>query len=325
MKSKLNFALEPVQDSGTGVFAVLTDDSRRRVRCTSVRHAPNAPQGRTPWRFFPSMLRLLLLGCGFAVFVGAHESVARAQTAGALAAADETLEDPGLPGDSGSTTSASGGSSETGKRRTLLDTVIDGGVIGALIILLSMVATGFIVEHFISIRKSVLMPELVLEDLEQMMAQGQIDEAIEYCQEPQNYSLATNCVLAGLERYVGSEFGFAEYKAAVEEAGEDQTGRLYRKTEVLGLIGAIAPMLGLTGTVLGMIKAFNVIAASGGAAKPDQLAGGIGQALVTTLLGLIVAIPAMIAFSFFRNKIDSILAEAGKRIERIMMPLGRQK
>jgi biopolymer transport protein ExbB len=152
-----------------------------------------------------------------------------------------------------------------------------------------------------------------------------LDEAMRYCQEPQNLSLATNCVLAGLERFHGSEFGFAEYKAAVEEAGEDQTGRLYRKTEVLGLIGAVAPMLGLLGTVLGMISAFNTIAAKGGMARPDELAGGIGQALVTTLLGLIVAIPAMVAFSYFRNTIDSIVAEAGKRIERIMMPLGRQK
>ncbi len=111
----------------------------------------------------------------------------------------------------------------------------------------------------------------------------------------------------------------------MEEAGEDQTGRLYRKTEVLGVIGAIAPMLGLTGTVLGMIEAFNKIAATGGAARPDELAGGIGKALVTTLMGLVVAIPTMIAFSYFRNKIDSIVAEAGKRVEQIMMPLGRRR
>ena len=132
-------------------------------------------------------------------------------------------------------------------------------------------------------------------------------------------------MLAGLQRYEASEFGFAEYKAAVEEAGEDQTGRLYRKTEVLGIIGAIAPMLGLTGTVLGMIKAFNKIASTGGAARPEELADGIGQALVTALMGLVVAIPAMIAFSYFRIRIDSIVAEAGKRVEQIMMPLGRRR
>ena len=111
----------------------------------------------------------------------------------------------------------------------------------------------------------------------------------------------------------------------MEEAGEDQTGKLYRRTEALHVIGSIAPMLGLTGTVLGMIDAFSTIAALEGMARPQELAGGIGQALTTTLLGLVVAIPSMVAFSFFRNKIDSIVSEAGKRIERLMMPLGRKQ
>jgi biopolymer transport protein ExbB len=220
---------------------------------------------------------------------------------------------------SGSTTAAAG------ETRTLLDTVIDGGVVGLIIILLSMVSVGFIVEHFLTIRKNVLMPDHIVDDLDELIREGKIDEASEACRAPENHCLFANVVLAGLERYQGSEFGFAEYKAAVEEAGEDQTGRLYRKTEVLGLIGSIAPMLGLTGTVLGMISSFNTIAASGGMAKPDELAGGIGQALVTTLMGLTVAIPTMIAFSYFRNRIDSLIAEAGKRVEQVLMPLGRRK
>ncbi len=209
--------------------------------------------------------------------------------------------------------------------RTLLDTLMDGGVTGLLIALLSVVSLGFIIEHAISIRKSTLMPEVVADELETLIREGKITEAADACRDPNNDSLLSDVVLAGLERYQASEFGFAEYKAAVEEAGEDQTGRLYRKTEVLGVIGAIAPMLGLLGTVLGMIESFNRIAASGGAARPDELAGGIGKALVTTLMGLVVAIPTMIAFSFFRNKIDSIVAEAGKRVEQIMMPLGRRR
>ena len=227
---------------------------------------------------------------------------------------DETLGEESFDSDS-----------SEGKQRTLLDTVRDGGLVGLLIILLSTVSVGFIVEHFMTIRKSTLMPDELIDQLDELLAQGQIDQAIEACNQPENQCLVSDVVLSGLERYKGSEFGFAEYKAAVEEAGEDQTGRLYRKTEVLGLIGSIAPMLGLTGTVLGMIGAFNTIAKEKGMARPDQLAGDIGQALVTTLLGLIVAIPTMVAFSYFRNKIDSIVAEAGKRVEQIMMPLGRRK
>ena len=247
--------------------------------------------------------------------------LAIAWSATSVEAQEETLDETAVAAPTASASS----SGEAAETRTLLDTLKDGGVVGVVIILLSMVATGFVVEHFLTIRKAALMPEPVIEELDQLLATGQIDEAINACQLPENQCLISEIVLAGLQRFKASEFGFAEYKAACEEAGEDQTGRLYRKTEVLGLIGGIAPMLGLLGTVLGMISAFNTIAMKGGMARPDELAGGIGEALVTTLLGLMVAIPSMVAFSFFRNKIDSIIAEAGKRVEQIMLPLGRRK
>lgn len=242
----------------------------------------------------------------------------------------ETLEEPELSAEppSGSLAESPGPASsrsEEPTERSLLDTLIDGGVVGLLIVLLSVVSLGFIIEHSLSIRRNALIPEEVASELGELIEQGKVDAAIEASEDPNNESLVADVVQAGLRRYKSSDFGFAEYKAAVEEAGEDQTGRLYRKTEVLGVIGAIAPMLGLTGTVLGMIEAFNKIAATGGTARPDELAGGIGKALVTTLMGLIVAIPTMIAFSFFRNKIDSIVAEAGKRVEQIMAPLGRRR
>jgi biopolymer transport protein ExbB len=237
----------------------------------------------------------------------------------------ETLDETALAADEGLPAGGTGTDQPEDKTRSLLDTLIEGGFVGLLIGLLSVVALGFIIEHFISIRKSTLMPDIVANELETLIHEGKVEQAMEACNDPQNESLIADVVLSGLERYQASEFGFAEYKAAVEEAGEDQTGRLYRKTEVLGVIGSIAPMLGLTGTVLGMIEAFNMIASKGGAAQPDELAGGIGKALVTTLMGLIVAIPAMIAFSYFRNKIDSIVAETGKRVEQIMMPLGRRR
>ena len=200
-----------------------------------------------------------------------------------------------------------------------------GHAIVALIILLSIISVYFIVEHLLTITHRRLMPDEVLFELDRLIVHGEINKAIELCMQKDNYSLSTEVILAGLQRYKSSEFGYAEYRSAVEEAGEDQTGKLYRRTEVLNVIGAIAPMLGLTGTVLGMIEAFTTIASLEGMARPQELAGGIGQALITTLLGLLVAIPTMVAFSYFRNKIDSLVAEAGKRVEQIMMPLGRKK
>ncbi|MFV1967382.1 MAG: MotA/TolQ/ExbB proton channel family protein [Pirellulaceae bacterium] len=271
---------------------------------------------RPSWRL-RSQTRALLAVCIVATLCGGI-----CAPSPVLGQIDEELTEEPLDAGSGSGATPQ---AEGGGARSLLDTVIDGGIVGFIIILLSMVSVGFIVEHFLAIRKRVLMPDHVVDELDELVREGKIEQAVEACQAPDNQSLFSNVVLAGLERYQGSEFGFAEYKAAVEEAGEDQTGRLYRKTEVLGLIGSIAPMLGLTGTVLGMIKSFNAIAASGGMARPDELAGGIGQALVTTLMGLTVAIPTMIAFSYFRNRIDSLIAEAGKRVEQVLMPLGRRK
>ena len=217
------------------------------------------------------------------------------------------------------------GANPSPPQRTLFDTIRDGGYIGVIIILLSLVAVGFMIEHAITIRKQRLMPEEDLATLSELIGRGDLNAARQFCEDPRNYSLASDVILAGIERYQGSEFGFADYKSAVEEAGEDFTARLYRKTDVLSVIGAIAPMLGLFGTVEGMMESFNTIASRGGMARPDELASSIGKALVTTWLGLIVAIPSMIAFSYFRNKIDEIVSECGKRVERILAPLGRRR
>lgn len=245
-----------------------------------------------------------------------------------LASAQDATPGSGVT-DSGTSVSSDVADGLPVEKPTVLTMLFGGNVFGMVIVgtilLLSLVSVYFIIEHSISIRRSRLMPAAVLDEIERQIVHGQIGKAIAICQDKDNYCLSTEVIVAGLDRYQSSEFGFAEYRSAVEEAGEDQTGKLYRRTEVLNVIGSIAPMLGLTGTVLGMIEAFNTIAAKEGMARPQELAGGIGQALITTLLGLLVAIPTMVAFSYFRNKIDSIVAEAGKRIERVMMPLGRKK
>lgn len=211
------------------------------------------------------------------------------------------------------------------KLPSLLDLFLASGTIGIIICVSSMVALGFVVEHAMTIRQVRLIPPDVVTELDRLISSGQVDAALEFVRQPQHDSLVSEVVRAGLERYRNSEFGFAEYRAAVEEAGEDYTSKLYRKTEALNVIGAVAPMLGLLGTVQGMILAFNTIAARGGLARPDELAGSISLALVTTFEGLVVAIPTMVAFSFFRNRIDTLVAEAGKRVEQLMLPLGRQR
>src|SRR6476620_6699766 len=236
----------------------------------------------------------------------------------------------GEPMEGSATTSSSSASpSRAGKpvlkHRTFIDSIKAGGYIGVIIILMSVVAVAFVIEHSLTIRKERLMPEAVMNQLEETIARGDIQAAVGICEDPRNYSLATDVVLAGLERFQSSEFGFADYKSAVEEAGEDHTARLYRKTDGLNIIGVIAPMLGLFGTVEGMMESFNIIASTEGAAQPYQLADSVSKALVTTWLGQVVAIPSMVAFSYFRNKIDSLVSECGKRVERVLTPLSRRR
>jgi biopolymer transport protein ExbB len=100
--------------------------------------------------------------------------------------------------------------------------------------------------------------------------------------------------------------GYASMERAMEEAAEEKSSGMQRKIEWVNLLGNVSPMLGLLGTVWGMILAFMEIVAAKGIPPPDKLAYSIGIALVTTLLGLVVAIPALAVFAILRNRIDAL-------------------
>lgn len=199
--------------------------------------------------------------------------------------------------------------------KSLLDHVMSGGVIGFVIILLSFVALLLVIADLVQIRESRLAPEDVILRMNELFRSGDVKGAIQFCQAPDNDCFFTRVVGAGLVRCARSPFGFLELKSALEESGREQVERLYRKTDALGLISDIAPMLGLLGTVVGMVGAFEVISETEGFARPDQLAGNISVALITTVLGLIVAIPAKAAYTWLRNRIDATVAAVGEIIE----------
>lgn len=250
------------------------------------------------------------------------------QEAGEATRPEAGLVGGGDPGESPVLAADAGG--DGGRPPMTLLNMVFGGSLGGrvvvgIILVMSVVCVFSVVDHFLAFSRRRILPGGTMDELERLVLHGELHRAMQLCREKENYSLATELVLAGLERFHNSEFGYAEYRTAVEEAGEDLTGRLYRRTELLNVIGSIAPMLGLLGTVIGMIDAFTTIASRQGMATPQELAGGIGDALITTLLGLVVAIPAMVALSYFRTRIDSLVAESGKRIERILAPLGRRR
>ena len=111
----------------------------------------------------------------------------------------------------------------------------------------------------------------------------------------------------------------------MEDATAEQAARLFRRVEYLSVIGNIAPMVGLLGTVTGMLLAFKQVADTEGNAGAAQLADGIYQALVTTVVGLIIAIPALGAFALFRSRVDQLVAEAAYAALHALSPLKKQR
>jgi biopolymer transport protein ExbB len=200
-----------------------------------------------------------------------------------------------------------------------LEMIQAAGPVGYIIIGLSIVAMAMIVMHFVQIRRSALLPPVQIDQIDALLSNGDIDGALEYCLNPDSDSYLTRILSAGLTRFQKSAFGVFEIKTALEEAGEEQTARLYRSTDALQVIGSIAPLLGLLGTVLGMVGAFSSLSQS--LDSHEELASSISMALVTTLMGLILAIPCMALFTFFRNRIDALGSEAASEIERLTLYL----
>jgi biopolymer transport protein ExbB len=201
--------------------------------------------------------------------------------------------------------------------------IFSGGVTGIAIILLlaatSTLALALVVEHLLTIRRAVLMPAGLAERVNQALVKNDLAGAEKVCREVA--SPLGDVLRGGLSEAIG---GWPAVEKAIEEALAEQSARLLRKIDYLSVIGNIAPMIGLLGTVFGMIFAFQEVANTQGAARAAELASGIYQALVTTVGGLIVAIPSLAAFAVFRNRIDQLIAETAQQAQAAIAPLKRQ-
>ena len=182
--------------------------------------------------------------------------------------------------------------------------ILAGGTIGFVILFMSFISLALIIEHVVNIKRDKLVPPQLIDEIEGMFDNEEYQEALELCEAEPNY--LTNILAAGLPRI---NAGFETMKAAMDEASAEESVKLQQKIGYLSLIGNISPMMGLFGTVSGMIEAFQTIAKMGAAVTPAHLADGISKALVTTFLGLFVAIPTMIAYFIFRNKVIRVSLE----------------
>jgi biopolymer transport protein ExbB len=207
---------------------------------------------------------------------------------------------------------------------TVWNIVFGGNFVGAVIVCslfaLSFTAAYLFFDHLISIRRPLLVPEQLDDDVRALLVEGKVREAEQVCQRAP--SVLAAILMAGLAEVEG---GWAAIEKGLEDAMAEQSARLFRKLEFLSVIGNIAPMLGLLGTVTGMLFAFYEVAQQKGTAGAADLAVGIYQALVTTVIGLVIAIPSLGAFAFFRNRIDQIMAEAAAAANHAFTPLRRKK
>ena len=198
---------------------------------------------------------------------------------------------------------------------TLAQLIQFGGVVGYFIILLSFVAVALIIDDLLLLRRKVLLPEAEIEELRTLIEAGR---GHEIAAGPPRSSFIGAMAVAGLREI---ERSYDAVVKGMEDAADEVTGRLLRRIEYLNVIANVAPMLGLLGTVIGMVRCFNQISVAAGGADPRLLAAGIFQALMTTVMGLMVAIPAFFAFSIFRNRVDALAAESAARAEEVLAPL----
>lgn len=198
-----------------------------------------------------------------------------------------------------------------GKVMSLSELFEAGGTIGYIITGLSFVMVALIVEHLLSLRHNALIPPGLADSIHHHLTLRHFEEARQQCQF--HPSFLAYVLAAGLRE---TDLDYSAVEKSLEDAAVEQSARLYRKIEYLSVIGTIAPMLGLLGTVWGMILAFMEFEQK---ANPQvsELAPGIYKALVTTLQGLCVAIPALAAFAHFRNRIDQLVADGALTAEAV--------
>ncbi len=199
----------------------------------------------------------------------------------------------------------------------VLEYITKGGFVGYILVGLSIAALGICIANAIQLRMATLAPPRVVEGLEQHLRQQDVDGATSFCTELANDCFLTRMFSTALIGCSRSPFGFLELRSALEEAGQRQVDRLTKLTDAVGLVAALGPMLGLLGTVFGMIGAFNTIGTLEGSARSSQLAVYMSHALVTTALGLVVAIPCTAAFTYFKRRLDRLAGEVGQISEEL--------
>jgi len=205
-----------------------------------------------------------------------------------------------------------------------LGVVASGGFLGVVLWLalaaLSVAGTHLIVDSFIKIRAKRIIPDGLVDGVREALAAKNIPQALQLCgDEP---GALSNILSAG---FSNTGDGFEAAQDAIGAAADLESENLLQRVNYLNVVGNLAPMLGLLGTVQGMIMAFATLGTEAGAAKNAMLATNISQALYTTAAGLVIAVPALGFFSFFRNRATKIILSMEALTMELMKRVKSQK
>jgi len=259
---------------------------------------------------------LRTIGLAFLVCLfGMSVFTAPAQAFQDEAGADEATEEVEEAGGDDTGSEVDGGEEEAAaEERNFLTWMIEAsGTFGLLILLLSFIMVALIMMNILQVRRDNFVPQAFIESFEQRLNAKDYQGAYETARTDE--SLVARVLAAGLGKL---NQGYDKAVEGMQEVGDDENMALEHRLSYLALISAIAPMLGLMGTVSGMIATFRVIANSSTTPKPAELAEGISSALFTTLEGLTVAIPAMVFYAILRNRIARFVLEVGMVSEGLM-------
>jgi len=182
-----------------------------------------------------------------------------------------------------------------------MDLVVRGGIFIHPIILCSIIALAVFLERLWILRRKNIIPTEFIRNVEELLKKQKISDAIFLCQgDP---SSIARVFFAGLKN---AGRGMWLVKESIEERGSREASTLEKRVGILSTIANLTPLLGLLGTVSGMIKTFNVISVQG-VGNPAPLAGGIAEALITTAAGLSVAIPTLVCYRIIKDKAESLI------------------
>ncbi len=231
-------------------------------------------------------------------------------------AAAHAQVDEDLAGDAGGAGDTGGGeTSEAPVEKSYLEWTWEALGPGYMLIFLALSFTlvALFVMNLLTARRENVCPVHLVEGFESHLNEKRYQEAYEMAKADDSF--LGQVLSAGLAKLSA---GYAPAMEAMQEVGEEENMKLEHRLSYMALIGTISPMIGLFGTVHGMISSFQVIAAGGSTPKASDLAVGISTALFTTLIGLAIAIPAIAAYNILKNRIQRLVLEVGILSEGLM-------